>query len=399
MRKRIAQLLAICLLELTGSVLVGAQEKPPTPAAQEKQAAARSAAQEKQAAARALAEQKRALAHEKRAAEGEKRVAAHEKRAEARMAAEQKLSMEEAIRQAVRADGTFKLLGTQLGGGMGKIIKGAPYSATAVTEHTQTLSDGNKIIQKNEATYYRDSDGRTRIDQKLKTIGKWTAAGDPPQIITISDPVAGNYYSLDPRTRTALMEARGPQKGPATPKEIFRPPGRMEISGPKGLKEIPGAKGPKGIVGPGGPNNPGGPRTPSFAKMPEPGQLVASQGPKNEKKKESLGIRVIEGVSADGTRSTLTIPAGEIGNVAPIEIIDENWYSPELQVPVMTSHHDPRSGDTIYRLTNINRSEPARSMFEVPSDYRIVDRRVPKPPTAPEPAKLAQPAKKPEDKL
>jgi hypothetical protein len=138
----------------------------------------------------------------------------------------------------------------------------------------------------------------------------------------------------------------------------------------------------------------------SFPKKPETGQpFVSSEGPKKEKKKESLGTRVIEGVSAEGTRSTLTIPAGEIGNVAPIEIIDESWYSPELQVPIMTSHHDPRSGDTIYRLTNINRNEPARSLFEVPSDYRIVDRRAPKPPAPPEPAKLAKPVKKPEDEL
>jgi len=87
--------------------------------------------------------------------------------------------------------------------------------------------------------------------------------------------------------------------------------------------------------------------------------------------KESLGNQTIEGVQAEGTRFTTTIPAGEIGNEQPIEIVSESWFSPELQTVVMTRHSDPRTGETTYRLTNINRSEPARSLFEVPSDYTI----------------------------
>jgi hypothetical protein len=382
-RKRIAQLLSICLLALTGSVSGFAQEvqpatqaKPSAPA-QEKQAAAEGVAREKQAAARALAREKRTLEHEKRVADEQQRTIAN------------------ALRQATRPEGTFKLLGSRLG--IGRVVKGAPYSATAITEHTQTLADGNQIIQKNEATYYRDSEGRTRIDRKLKTIGKWTASGEAPRIITISDPVAGNYYSLDPQTRTALMDARGPQKGPKTPKVLDGPKGLngpRELNGPRGPNGPKELNGPKGLDGPKGLN---GPREPNGPKGPNGPRVL--DGPEREKKKQSLGTRVIEGVSAEGTRQTITIPAGEIGNVSPIEIIDESWYSPELQVPVMTSHHDPRSGDTIYRLTRINRSEPVRSLFEVPSDYRIVDKRTPKSPAKPEQPKIAKPAQQPEDKL
>jgi hypothetical protein len=40
-------------------------------------------------------------------------------------------------------------------------------------------------------------------------------------------------------------------------------------------------------------------------------------------------------------------------------------------VVVMTKHSDPRFGESSYRLTNINRSEPAKSLFEVPADYTI----------------------------
>jgi hypothetical protein len=69
----------------------------------------------------------------------------------------------------------------------------------------------------------------------------------------------------------------------------------------------------------------------------------------------------------------VTIPAGEIGNERPIQIVDERWYSPELQTVVMTKHSDPRFGETVYRLTNIDRNEPARALFEVPADFTIKD--------------------------
>jgi hypothetical protein len=91
------------------------------------------------------------------------------------------------------------------------------------------------------------------------------------------------------------------------------------------------------------------------------------------KKVEALGERMFEGVEAEGTRTTTITPAGAIGNRLPIEVIDERWYSPALQLLVMRQRRDPRSGDTVYRLMNINRKEPARSLFEVPADYTLQD--------------------------
>jgi hypothetical protein len=105
---------------------------------------------------------------------------------------------------------------------------------------------------------------------------------------------------------------------------------------------------------------------------------VAVGPPDGNAKEESLGKQLIEGIEAEGARTTITIPAGEIGNERPIEIISERWYSPELQTVVMTKHSDPRFGETVYRLTNISRSEPDASLFQVPSDYRI--KAVPMPP-------------------
>ncbi|MEP6960612.1 MAG: hypothetical protein ABI995_00935, partial [Acidobacteriota bacterium] len=66
---------------------------------------------------------------------------------------------------------------------------------------------------------------------------------------------------------------------------------------------------------------------------------------------------------------------GQVGNERPIEIIDERWYSSELQMTVMTRHADPRTGENIYRLNNIQRLEQVPSLFEIPRSYDIVQNR------------------------
>ena len=92
---------------------------------------------------------------------------------------------------------------------------------------------------------------------------------------------------------------------------------------------------------------------------------------KHEAKTEKLEARSFDGVTAEGTRTTVTIPAGEIGNEQPIQIVTERWYSPELQTVVMTRHSDPRFGENTYKLTNITRTEPAATLFQVPGDYAV----------------------------
>ena len=98
-----------------------------------------------------------------------------------------------------------------------------------------------------------------------------------------------------------------------------------------------------------------------------------AKGAAPDVKSEPLGKQTIEGVAAEGTRSTVTIPAGVIGNELPIQSVSERWYSPELQTIVMTKRSDPRFGETVYRLTNIQRTEQPSSLFEVPADYTMRD--------------------------
>src|SRR5262249_60429889 len=91
----------------------------------------------------------------------------------------------------------------------------------------------------------------------------------------------------------------------------------------------------------------------------------------DQRNEETLGSKAVEGVLADGKRTTVTIPAGAIGNERAITVVAEEWTSPELRVLVLTEHKDPRGGDSSYRLVNITRGDPAPSLFEVPADYTI----------------------------
>ena len=100
---------------------------------------------------------------------------------------------------------------------------------------------------------------------------------------------------------------------------------------------------------------------------------IAGSVPRNEPKIEDLGQQTIEGVAATGTRKTITIPAGQIGNEQPISIVSENWYSPELKMTIVSKRNDPRVGETEFRLTNIQRGEPAASLFQVPAGYEVRD--------------------------
>lgn len=244
----------------------------------------------------------------------------------------------------------------------GKVVKGEPYSAQAITETTRMLGDGNRIKRKSAAAVYRDSEGRTRRDQELGTVGPWAMSGDPRQTVFINDPVAGVNYILDPRTRTARK----------------MPPMRIELAPPGEISKAAPGSAPKVRIrveedvftspAPPPPHPPvGDPPMQEFRLVASPQKGVT----------EALGKQTIEGVVAEGTRTTMTIPAGEIGNEQAIQIVREKWYSPELQTVIMSKHNDPLVGETVYKLTNITRGEPARSLFEVPGDYTVKEMPVP----------------------
>ena len=224
-----------------------------------------------------------------------------------------------------------------------RLVKGMPYQAETVTESVQTLADGNRIVHKSTGLVARDGEGRTRREQALAHLAPFGAHG-APRTIFIHDSASGVSYALDPENKSARQMGRSP---------LFN---KMVVD-----EEAEG--GAHGVVirrfehklkGKGKPGEDGPLR--KLVRKPET---------------EALGTKSIEGVDAVGTRTTTTIPAGEIGNERAIEIVSERWESPELKVVVLSRSSDPRFGETTYRLTGITRGEPDRSLFEVPSDYTV----------------------------
>jgi len=241
----------------------------------------------------------------------------------------------------------------------GRITPGAPYSAEAVNEATQMLADGNRIVQKSVTRVYRDGEGRTRREDV-------TESGEVINV-SIVDPVAHVSYVLDPRTRTAyrgsmlIATPRVFEKG-IPPTEADKRATEVNVAKLKAAldKKEQKMRSEEGGVAP---PPPPPPPPPGFR-----GELMRAAA---ESSKEDLGRQIVEGVTATGTRMTWTIPAGAIGNLQPIKIVSEQWLSPELQLLVLTKHADPRTGDNIYRLQNIVRAEPDRSLFTLPPDYTL----------------------------
>jgi hypothetical protein len=326
-------------------------------------------------------------------------------------------------------------LGMLFGGRMasGKVVKGAPYSAEVITETNQPLADGNIISKKTTGRVYRDGAGRTRQesgapDKEMSVFINDPVGGkhivlDPGARRAVVNPHA-HIFTRETKDKQVVkvdgtevriedgkvfLDGREVADGKAivksrSGKEVKVENGKVSIDG----KEIATADGSGTHVivnridsGDGvhreevrvqvvraGDDN--GAPMPPIAPVP-PGSLTAPLAPLppmpgistlrfestaklGKGVTTSLGRKDFDGVKAEGKSTTWTIPAGEIGNRNPINIVSETWYSPELQVTVHSRYADPRTGESIYRLAGIRRGEPAAELFTAPEGYSVKDR-------------------------
>ena len=203
----------------------------------------------------------------------------------------------------------------------GRTVTGSPFSAQSSTETVQTLADGNRIDRTNTGMIYRDSEGRTRMEESFRHFGPMPASGNAGPMVFINDPVSGMGYILNPNGKTAQQFTRPAWKG---------------------------ARGQRG----------NGPQ----------GQFTPRNNPNVTTQTETQSL---DGLTVQYTRVTRTIPAGQIGNANPIQTVFERWYSPDLQMVIKSVDTNPEFGTTTFQLMNINRSEPDASLFQVPSDYTV----------------------------
>lgn len=231
-------------------------------------------------------------------------------------------------------------------------MTGHPYSAEQVTEHEQTLADGTHIQQTTmRVKMYRDSQGRTRTERSFTPPSGANTVTMPP-IVDINDS-EGNHYMLDQqrhiarrfslaRPTQALTRVANPSgQSSQAAFTVGLPPQNRKVAGNQWY--VPASSVPGGV-----PNRP-------------------------NMKSESLGTQTIEGISAEGTRTTMTLPEGAVGNDRPIVTTTETWVSPELKVMVLSKTSDPRSGESTTKLVNISQAEPDASLFQVPEGYSVVD--------------------------
>ncbi len=313
---------------------------------------------------------------------------------------------------------------------------GNPYSAKSVLEKTQTLLDGNRIVQKTAAKHFRDSEGRERTELVNDLIGP---------IAVISDPVAKKTWTLNTQNHTAQETPR-----PANAFKMAQMPsipfhsstvGLMIPIRQAGQPPIPGAEHGAyiGGVGKGSAAEKAGmllrdvvltlngqsiedgrDLAMKMAAVPVGSQVALtvkrqdqqlsftmttrdraevfqSDPPKEvdlrmrlaleaskltpvqiqRTKIEYLGTQVMEGLEATGLRYTVPVEAGEIGNERAFEVVNEIWVSRDLGVTLMERHYDPRTGEAVYRLTGIVRGEPDPTLFQTPKDFKIIQQTTP----------------------
>lgn len=223
-----------------------------------------------------------------------------------------------------------------------KRVKGEPFSATLLIEETP---EGSTETRTSTSLIYRDAEGRTRRDQM-----RANKANDV-ETTTIIDPVAGFAYELnhsDSTARRMSLRPHADEKSGDAMAAMRKSVTKQKRAGSYQMLPLP-ANG-------------------SLKELKPKGASVVAGGSNSE----SLGEKEIEGVTAEGTRTIATIRAGSMGNERAMDIVTERWYSSKLDTVVLMDRLDPRFGRSVYRLTGILRTEPAASLFSVPSKYKIL---------------------------
>lgn len=289
-----------------------------------------------------------------------------------------------------------------------EVLKGAPYSAVGTTEVVTTAAGGNRVTRTNTMRYFRDSAGRTRTEYQLTAIGPFVAT-EAQSIVTITDPVAGKRYVLNPAQKRAdvfKLDAKG-SPPPSTGAILlggssFTINGQSATNSRSSLTQSSGTgsrlqsprsrrdrdsgsriSAPSAFAGGGG-SSIALPMSGSTISVPESGpsprnfdMLVVDNGTPvpvcragaRSTAPVSIGERRIEGLKVTGSRLEFTLEPGTMGNDQPVTVRTDQWFSPDLGVVVSSSNHDPMLGDSTYRLEQISRTEPDDALFEIPSDY------------------------------
>jgi len=278
------------------------------------------------------------------------------------------VSSSSSVSQSGSFKGTFSFSpGMQIGA-----VTGAPYCGEQVSERHQTLADGTNITQPAPASQLtcRDSQGRTRTERPRVQNPR---AGINITFVEIADPVSGLRYVLDPYNNVAHQMKAPPPPTRATPR-----------LGANGIQAVPRRATPVPANPPTSPLPADRPVPPGEATGPSnmprvvavPGVLRPAPAPDPMRPistSEDLGTQVMQGVTVQGRRTTMTYPVGSQGNDRPIVVVSESWASTQLRLTILSKTIDPRSGENTTMIINLSTYEPDSGLFQVPAGYTIVE--------------------------
>jgi len=208
-------------------------------------------------------------------------------------------------------------------------VVGVPFSGVGTQENIRVTSDGNRFIRKITTYFYRDAQGRTRLERDIPVQVSATHAATQHSFVAINNKVTGEIDSLYPEAKIATVMQRPGVRvvdTPATLPEIFTHFGGVRI----------------------GSN--------------EPGWSAPV----------SLGEKTIEGIHAVGTQRTYTLAAGAMSNEKAVTGTVEQWSSPDLGVILSKTVRFSTGGEVHYQLQQISQAEPNADLFTVPADYKKV---------------------------
>jgi hypothetical protein len=225
----------------------------------------------------------------------------------------------------------------------------APFSAVAVTRADLRLPDGIRLAQRTTARYFRDTNGRVRIEHRMDGLPEpRTVRERRVRLMLVANPCSGGITTVDPTTRTVGL----------LPRDVMARTAGSDFVMPVGGVRFLHVARPRDIAG-------GRALTP-------PGTLVDE---------EALGSRTIGGVETFGHRVTMTTLAQQVGNDRPITVTDEWWYSPDLRLVMAADYKSTDLGTISYRVTQLRGGDQPEHLFTLPEDYEL-DSMVPSSPSA-----------------
>jgi hypothetical protein len=250
-------------------------------------------------------------------------------------------------------------------------VTGAPYSGAQSNENLQILADGTKLSRPPMVIQnYRDSAGRTRTEQPAGP------ADSGAVFIEIYDPVANVRYILDPVKKVAHKstipdppQRRQPGLAPnVIPNAAGTDARTRPLPQSAGAAPAPAGGVTGGVMG--GTVSAGG----GMGGSVSAGVMTTGDRSMPAMSHESLGQQTIEGVVAEGNRTTMVYPAGSMrGNDRPLTVTNESWFSKDLKTVILMKSNDPAMGENTMRLINLSRAEPDPSLFQPPPDYTVVE--------------------------